>query len=99
MTGYDYDDRTEIFVYDLSEQKLEQIHVPYAFSYGIVNNHVLVNQGDNLYCYDVKKKEYKKLTKTENTTYGYTFQGLSENIYAESIEDTNNLVIVNIKEK
>lgn len=99
MTGGNLWDRSKIFVYDMSKKVLEQIAVSEAFSYGIVENRVLVNHSNNLYCYDVKNKEYEKLTNTENISYLYTFRGLSENIYAETSEDTTNLVMVNVKAK
>lgn len=55
---------------------------------------ILVNQQDGIYCYDVKNKEYKNLIQTENISFGYTFQGLKNNVYAKTHGDDNDVKII-----
>lgn len=95
VKGYDSNDRKTLFIYDITRDTLEQIEIPYAFSYGIIKDLILVNQQDGIYCYDVKNKEYKNLIETENISYGYTFQGLNNNIYAQEHGDDHGVNIIN----
>lgn len=94
MKGYDYQDRVNLFVYDISKETTEKIEVSYAFSYGIINSMVLVNQEEGLLCYDVKNKEYGNLIPTENISYGYTFQGQQNNVYTQKFGE--GLKVINL---
>lgn len=97
MNGYDngYQDRGCLFIYDISEKTMEKISTPSMFSYGMINDFILVNQKDGLYLYDTKNKTYKRFLKeTEDISYGYTFQGQENNIYIEKFGEE--LQVLNI---
>lgn len=99
MTGYDYEDREYLFIYDLSENSIEKIPVSYAFSYGINEDLVLVNQENGMYFYDIKNRTYECLIETEYTSNGYIHLGLSNNLYVEKFGNSNKLEVINYKRK
>lgn len=98
MKGYDALDNVSLFIYDISKQTCERIQGSYIFSYGIIDNMIITNQLDGLYCYDMKNKEYAKLVETDQISYGYTAQGQENNVFTQDYEDGFNLLNLTYKD-
>ncbi len=92
MKSYDSNDRGSLFIYDILNQTYEKINTPYIFSYGMINNIIIVNQENGLYCYDIKNKIGKNIVPTDNISFGYTVQGQENNVYVQKIDTEFNLL-------
>jgi len=99
MQGYDYANRGKMYIYDISNQTYESIVIPNIFSYGIMDNMIIVNQKDGLYCYDIENKLYENLEPNDNISFGYTYQGQQMNIYAKKLEEKFNILNLRFQDK
>lgn len=99
MDGYGYADGEYMFIYDLSEDSLEKIHLSYAFTYGLIGDFVLLNKDNESLIYDIKNKTYESLDQANYTSNGYIYHGLLGNLYAEKFENIKKLEVINYKIK
>lgn len=104
VKGEDYYDRNMLYIYDLTSRCFEQIAASNIFSYGILDEYIIMNQTNHhlyhntLLCYDTKNKTYFPVTASENTSYGFILNGFSNHIYMEKWSENkeNCLAIINL---
>lgn len=94
-----YEDRSVLFVYNIKDRSIEKIAASEIFSYGLIDDILLINQKDGIFCYDIKSKEYSILIDKEEGAYGFTFQGFKGNVYAEMFQDNHKLRVVNFRKQ
>ena len=101
MKGYDYHERQELYCFDREKQTAYCIPTAYTFAYEVLGDMILLNQENEIVCYDIKNMERTTLTEG-GKGYGFLFAGIEGNIYAEifdSNEESEELHIINIKTK
>lgn len=101
MKGYDYHERQELYCFDREKQTAYCIPTAYTFAYEVLGDMILLNQENEIVCYDIKNMERTTLTEG-GKGYGFLFAGIEGNIYAEifdSNEESEELHIINIKAK
>lgn len=101
MKGYDYHERQELYCFDREKQTAFCMPTAYTFAYEVLGDMILLNQEDEIICYDIKNMERTALTEG-GKGYGFLFAGIEGNIYAEifdSNEESGELHIINIKAK
>ncbi len=101
MKGYDYHERQELYCFDREKQTAFCMPTAYTFAYEVLGDMILLNQEDEIICYDIKNMERTALTEG-GKGYGFLFAGIEGNIYAEifdSNEESEELHIINIKAK
>lgn len=94
-----YEDRSVLFVYNIKDQSIEKIAASEIFSYGLIDEILIINQKEGIFGYDIKSKEYSVLIDKEEGTYGFTFQGFKGNVYAEMFQDQHKLRVVNFRKQ
>lgn len=94
-----YEDRSVLFVYNIKDQSIEKIAASEIFSYGLIDEILIINQKEGIFGYDIKSKEYSVLIDKEEGTYGFTFQGFEGNVYAEMFQDQHKLMVVNFRKQ
>jgi len=99
MKGYDYHERQELYCFDREKQTTYCIPTSYTFAYEVLDNMILLNQEDEIICYNVKTMEKTTLTEGKRG-YGFLFSGIEGNVYAEIFDEEKEdgtLNIINIK--
>lgn len=84
MCGYDYNNRNEIYIYNLKSKEFEKIECKYVFSFGLVNNCLILNREDGLWLYDIIEKKSKCLIQGDGIVCGYTFETFEGNVYMDN---------------
>lgn len=100
VAGYDIYDRDELFIYDISQKTFEKIAAGNIFSYGIVDDLVIVNDSEHgISCYDIKNKNYSLLIEIPKNDigYGFTFLGSDNNVYAQNFDVKESLKLIHIQ--
>lgn len=101
MKGYDYHERQELYCFDREKQTTYCMPTSYTFAYEVLDDMILLNQEDEIICYNVKTMEKTMLTEGKRG-YGFLFSGIEGNVYAEIFDEEKEdgtLNIINIKRK
>lgn len=83
MGGYDYIERDYVMVYDLKEGELQKIDGAYVFSYGLVNECVILNREDGLWAYDLAENTKELLLEGDGVTCCFTTETSDGNLYMD----------------
>lgn len=86
--GYDGDDRDILYYYDGKADSVKQIKTDMFFSYGLIDDIIVVKVSDKIFYYDTSREVYGLLWDEEGG-YGYTYQGSDNCVYFEKLDSEN----------
>lgn len=93
--GYGASERNALYYYGRKMDTVKQIELDMFFSYGLIDDIIIVEISDKIFYYDTGRKVYGLLCDEEGG-YGYTFQGSDNCVYFER-RGTENFELVCIR--
>ncbi|NLJ16146.1 MAG: hypothetical protein GX346_03345 [Clostridiales bacterium] len=98
MQGGENANKDYIFVYSFSKKDIEKIKVFEVFSYSVLDDLLIINQKDGIYCYDIENSQYNRIiSESEDSSCGYIYSGIEDNLYFERWAEDNVLEVYNYK--
>lgn len=81
-----YDNREELFVYDLEHSQAYCLPCDYIQSYVVIDGNILVKQESGIYIYNCNDNICHQMISAEEIEYGYLYFGLEDSAFAEKRE-------------